>query len=70
MNSEKKPTEKDYLEDDYLSLDITSATECTGMVPTPPLTEAEAEGYSDICSMPQKKASQAAPDGRALRQSK
>lgn len=48
--------------DDYKSLDITSATECTGMVPTPPLTDAQTEGLSGVYSVPQKKATQANED--------
>ncbi len=43
-------------EDSYSSLDVASQTDCTGMVPTPPLTEVEAENYGDIYSMPQQNA--------------
>jgi len=30
-------------EDDYATLDIASTTDCTGMIPTPPLNEYEVE---------------------------
>lgn len=64
MSKDKKFNEFDFLDDDdYVSLDISSANECTGMVPTPPLTEAEVEGYSDVYSVPQKKAAQTDADG-------
>jgi hypothetical protein len=46
-------------DDDYTSLDVASYTEMTGAVPRPPITDAEAEGYSDIVSMPQKRADHA-----------
>lgn len=61
--SKDKKSEEDYLEKYYTSPDISSATECTGMVPAPPLTEAEVEGYADVYAAPQKKATQAAADG-------
>ncbi len=54
--------------DDYSSLDVASYTEVTGSVPRPPLTDAEAEGYSDIVSMPQQCATHA--DKQELRKSK
>lgn len=64
MKKETKYHEFDFIDDDdYVSLDISSATECTGMVPTPPLTDAEVEGYSDVYSVPQKKAAQTDADG-------
>ena len=31
---------------------VASATECTGLIPTPPLSEAEAESYADLCTIP------------------
>ena len=61
---DEKKKREDALNDDYLSLDITSATECTGMVPAPPLTEAEVEGYEDMYSVPQKRATQVDADGK------
>lgn len=64
MKKETKYHEFDFIDnDDAVSLDISSANECTGMVPTPPLTEAEVEGYSDVYSVPQKKAAQTDADG-------
>jgi|GEM_PF-1629417 len=46
-------------EDDYATLDIASTTDCTGMIPTPPLTEGEAQNYADIYSVPQQSAENA-----------
>mgnify|MGYP000303690649 CR=1 FL=1 len=43
-------------EDDYSTLNITSATDCTGMIPTPPLTDEEVNGYADIYTVPQQNA--------------
>ncbi len=43
-------------EDDYVSLDIASITECTGMIPTPPLNDDEVDNYADIYSVPQQSA--------------
>ena len=31
---------------------VASATECTGLIPTPPLSESEAEAYTDIYTIP------------------
>lgn len=40
-------------EDLFMDRDIVaSATECTGLIPTPPLSEEEAESYSDIYDIP------------------
>ena len=47
------------MDDDYTSLDVASYTEMTGAVPRPPITDAEAEGYSDVVSMPQKRSTHA-----------
>lgn len=43
------------IEDDLLfDTNITaSATECTGLIQTPPLTEDEAEAYTDLYAIPQ-----------------
>lgn len=34
---------------------VASATECTGLIPTPPLSEEEAESYTEIYNIPQPK---------------
>lgn len=34
---------------------IASSNDCTGLVPTPPMTEGEAESYSDLMNIPQPK---------------
>ncbi len=41
--------------DFYSGPNIGSQTDCTGMVPTPPLDAAQIDGYHDIYSMPQQK---------------
>lgn len=38
---------------------VFSATECTGMIPTPPLNDEQVEGYLDIFHVPQQKAQDA-----------
>lgn len=40
--------------DFYAGLNIGSQTECTGMIPTPPMNEAQQDGYHDIYSVPQQ----------------
>ena len=61
----KEPEED---EDDMLFNSISSANECTGMIPTPPLTEEQEEAYSDIYSVPQKCASSASNAENAQQQ--
>ena len=40
-------------EDLFYDIDlVASATECTGLIPTPPLSEGEAEAYTDIYAIP------------------
>lgn len=31
---------------------VASASECTGLIPTPPINEAQAEAYTDIYTIP------------------
>lgn len=31
---------------------VVSASECTGLIPTPPVNEAQAESYTDIYAIP------------------
>lgn len=40
--------------DFYAGLNIGSQTECTGMIPTPPLNDAQTDAYHDIYSVPQQ----------------
>jgi hypothetical protein len=60
----KKEPEKDngldskYL-DEMMPIDVVSTTECTGMILTPPLTEDEVDGYTDIFHVQQQKATSA-----------
>ena len=51
----KAPMPYDSSDDEELFnnlFDVASATECTGLMPTPPLNEAEAESYSKIYDIP------------------
>ncbi len=32
--------------------DVASSTDCTGLVPSPPQTDAEADAYSELCTFP------------------
>lgn len=49
-------TEKEILPEDVLDIESTvSATECTGLMPTPPQNEAEVEAYTQIYDIPQPK---------------
>lgn len=42
--------------DDEFTMMVVSATECTGMVPTPPLTVDQVDSYRYLLSMPQQEA--------------
>jgi hypothetical protein len=53
---DKKKIAPELDEDNYVSLDIASTTECTGMIPGPPLDDAQVDAYSEIYSVPQQKA--------------
>ena len=42
------------MEDDFFDYDtVASATECTGLIQTPPVSDEEAEAYTEIYAMPQ-----------------
>lgn len=45
-----------YKDDDFdlVSINIGSQNDCTGMIPTVPLDEAQCDGYADIYSVPQQ----------------
>lgn len=53
---DQEPVDKQALnnvEDFYFDLDdVASMTECTGLIPTPPESEAEAESYTDLYPIP------------------
>lgn len=40
--------------DFYQGLNVESQTECTGMIPTPPIDDVQQDGYHDIYSVPQQ----------------
>ena len=54
---DRKPDDKKDVKKFDLSdqMQITSSTECTGMVPTPPQNDAEVDGYSDLFHVMQQK---------------
>lgn len=54
-NNELKSSDYDY----YDIKNIASVSDYTGTIPTPPLTDEEVEGYSDIYFVPQQKAENA-----------
>lgn len=54
-NNELKSSDYDY----YDIKNIASVTDYTGTIPTPPLSEEEVEGYSDIYFVPQQQAENA-----------
>jgi len=52
-NKKMRPKSDD---DKFFDLDIVvSSTECTGLIPTPPLSVAETESYTEIYDIPQPK---------------
>jgi len=54
--------QEDGFEGDGVTRDIASSTECTGMIPTPPLTDEEVDNYNDIFSVTQQNADNAKSD--------
>lgn len=51
MPDEKKNRPPD--EDDWYDIDtLASANDCTGLIPTPPATEDEAESYAEMMNVP------------------
>ncbi|MDD4237872.1 MAG: hypothetical protein PHT62_04895 [Desulfotomaculaceae bacterium] len=54
-NKKMRPkSDDDILYDSDLDI-VASATDCTGLMPTPPLSVAEAESYTEIYDVPQPK---------------
>ncbi|WOC32955.1 MULTISPECIES: hypothetical protein [Caproicibacterium] len=55
-NAKPEPQDKDLLgyTDDYLNEadNVVSAQECTGLIMYPPLSESEAESFTDLYSIP------------------
>ena len=53
MRPFKNKKSSDYAEDVLNKIDsVASATECTGLMPTPPENEEEADSYNDIYVIP------------------
>ena len=53
MRPLKNNKSSDYADDVMNKIDsVASATECTGLMPTPPENEEEAESYNDIYVIP------------------
>jgi hypothetical protein len=43
-------------DDDFFDIEtVVSSTECTGLIPTPPLSVAESESYTEIYDIPRPK---------------
>ncbi len=56
MNPKKKKDSSSYPFDDFPDpLEVISSTECTGLVPTPPQSEGEADAYTELKNIPQPK---------------
>ena len=55
MRKEKENKGHPPYDDDrfYETESVTSATDCTGLQPTPPKSEGETESYSDLYNIPQ-----------------
>lgn len=52
MPQEKKS--KQPKSEDWYDIDtVASATDCTGLIPTPPASEGEAESYAELMNVPQ-----------------
>ena len=45
----RMPSEEELFDSD----NVASATECTGLIPPPPISEEEAESYTEIYNIPQ-----------------
>ena len=53
---ERARTAKEVRAEDVLDIESTvSSTECTGLMPTPPIHDGEAESYTQLYSIPQTK---------------
>lgn len=51
-----KRNEKDYDKKWYSNLkNVASTNDCTGLIPTPPLSESESKSYTDIQNIPPQK---------------
>ena len=56
MESKRKHGYPSYDDDKFYDIEsVISANDCTGLVPTPPKSEYEAESYSDLLNIPQPK---------------
>lgn len=64
----EEPEDNTY--DFYQGLNIESQTECTGMIPTPPIDDVQLDGYHDIYSVPQQCGSAAKQAKNAAEQKK
>ncbi len=54
MDKLKRPIKKQYHDDNefFNAESVVSATECTGLIQTPPISVDEAESYSEIYDVP------------------
>lgn len=61
---EKNKSDIDKIIDPHI---VVSSTEATGMIPTPPMSEAEAKSYTEIYDVPQPKVKIAGDDRNGKR---
>jgi hypothetical protein len=54
-NNEKRKLQLQDEDTFFNSESVASSTECTGLIPTPPVTEDEAESYTKIYDVPHPK---------------
>lgn len=56
MNEKKKQGYPSYDDDKFYDVEqVVSSNDCTGLIPTPPKNEYEAESFSDLMNVPQPK---------------
>lgn len=56
QSEDKKQGYPPYDDDRFYDIEsVMSANDCTGLIPTPPKSEYEAESYSDLMNIPQPK---------------
>jgi hypothetical protein len=56
-DGKKKEPDPRYWNDMLSQNGVFSTTECTGMIPAPPLNDEQVDGYLDLFHVPQQKAS-------------
>ncbi|HOV70397.1 MAG TPA: hypothetical protein PLZ84_08755 [Clostridia bacterium] len=54
-DKKQRPAIKESDEEKYYEHSVTSTTDCTGLMPTRPITDDEEESYTDIYDIPRPK---------------